>query len=85
MSEIPALFSQRPIVLKHYRAAMYHPFIEAIALPLVDIPITIITLSFFSIVLYFLVGLQRSASRTISGTMWVDAKASDEDAAKRWR
>lgn len=29
MAEIPALFAQRPIVIKHYKAAMYHPFIEA--------------------------------------------------------
>ncbi|VDC00110.1 unnamed protein product [Peniophora sp. CBMAI 1063] len=63
MSEIPALFAQRPIVLKHFRSAMYHPFIEATALTLVDIPITFITLILFSIVLYFLVGLQTSASQ----------------------
>ena len=63
MSEIPALFAQRPIVLKHFRAAMYHPFIEATALTLVDIPITFITLILFSVILYFLVGLQTSASQ----------------------
>ncbi|KAI0035475.1 ABC-2 type transporter-domain-containing protein [Vararia minispora EC-137] len=63
MAEIPALFGQRPIVLKHYRAAMYHPFIEALALTIVDIPITFITLSLFCIILYFLVGLQESASQ----------------------
>ncbi|THH12068.1 hypothetical protein EW145_g234 [Phellinidium pouzarii] len=63
MAEIPALFAQRPIVLRHYKSAMYHPFTESIALTLVDIPFTLITLIIFSIMLYFLVGLQRSASQ----------------------
>lgn len=39
MAEIPALFSQRDIVIKHYKAAMYHPFVEAAALTIVDLPI----------------------------------------------
>ena len=63
MAEIPALYAQRPVVLKHHRAAMYHPFVEALALTLVDIPIVATTLSIYSIVLYFMVGLQRSAVR----------------------
>ncbi len=63
MAEIPALYAQRPIVLRHQRAAMYHPFVETLALTLVDIPITALTLSIFSIVLYFMVGFQLSAVR----------------------
>lgn len=63
MAEIPALFAQRPIVLRHYHAAMYHPFTESMALTLVDIPITFITLVVFSVIYYFLVGLQRSAAQ----------------------
>lgn len=63
MAEIPALFAQRPIVIKHYKAAMYHPFIEAAALTLVDIPITFISLILFCVILYFLVGLQQSAGQ----------------------
>ncbi|KIP09940.1 hypothetical protein PHLGIDRAFT_102023 [Phlebiopsis gigantea 11061_1 CR5-6] len=63
MAEIPALFSQRPIVLRHYRAAMYHPFVESMALTFVDFPITFVTLLCFSIILYFLVGLQKTASQ----------------------
>ena len=66
MAEIPALYAQRPIVLRHHQAAMYHPFVEALALTLVDIPITAVTLVVFSIVLYFMVGLQRSAVRRLS-------------------
>jgi ATP-binding cassette, subfamily G (WHITE), member 2, SNQ2 len=63
LSEIPALFSQRAIVVKHAKAAMYHPFIEAAALTIVDIPITFVTIMVFSLILYFLVGLQHSAKQ----------------------
>ncbi|EJD01720.1 uncharacterized protein FOMMEDRAFT_111764 [Fomitiporia mediterranea MF3/22] len=63
MAEIPALYAQRPIVNRHAKAAMYHPFTEAVALTLVDIPITFITLIIFSVILYFLVKLQQSASQ----------------------
>ena len=61
MSEIPALYAQRPIILRHKHAAFYHPFIEGLALTLVDIPITFITSVVFGVILYFMVGLQRSA------------------------
>lgn len=61
MAEIPALYAQRPIVLRHKNAALYHPFVEALALTLVDIPITFLTSLVFGIILYFMVGLQRSA------------------------
>lgn len=47
MAEIPALFGQRIIIAKHQKAAMYHPFIEALAVTLVDIPITAITILIF--------------------------------------
>ncbi|KAG5644207.1 hypothetical protein DXG03_008870 [Asterophora parasitica] len=63
MAEIPALFSQRPIVNRHEKAAMYHPFVEAAALTLVDIPITVFTTAIFGIILYFLIGLQRTAAQ----------------------
>ncbi|TBU44086.1 pleiotropic drug resistance ABC transporter [Dichomitus squalens] len=63
MAEIPALFAQRPIVHRQSRAAMYHPFVEGLALTLVDVPITFVTQSVFAIVLYFLVGLQQQADK----------------------
>ena len=63
MAEIPALFAQRPIVHRQSRAAMYHPFVEGLALTLVDVPITFITQVVFGIIIYFLVGLQQSASQ----------------------
>jgi ATP-binding cassette subfamily G (WHITE) protein 2 (SNQ2) len=65
MAEIPALFTQRPIVVKHAKAAMYHPFIEAAALTIVDVPITFFTIMIYSIIIYFMVGLQSSASQLL--------------------
>ncbi|TFK52827.1 hypothetical protein OE88DRAFT_1711701 [Heliocybe sulcata] len=73
LSEIPALFTQRPIVLRHYKAAMYHPYIEALALTLVDIPITFITLLLFCMILYLLVGLQQSAGQFFTFFVFVFA------------
>ena len=63
MAEIPALYAQRPIVARHKKMAMYHPAFEAAALTLVDIPITLITQIVFAVMLYFLVGLQKSAGQ----------------------
>lgn len=62
-AEIPALFEQRRVVARHEKASMYHPFIEMAALTIVDIPITLITLILYSIILYFIIGLQLSASQ----------------------
>lgn len=63
MAEIPALFAQRPIILRHHKAAMYYPFIESLAYTVVDIPITFVIQGVFSVLLYFLVNLQRTPSQ----------------------
>ncbi|KAF8955831.1 pleiotropic drug resistance ABC transporter [Flammula alnicola] len=63
MSEIPSLFSQRPIVLRHRQWGMYHPFIEPVAHTVVDIPVTFTFMIIFGIIVYFLVGLQRTAGQ----------------------
>ncbi|KAF8905939.1 pleiotropic drug resistance ABC transporter [Gymnopilus junonius] len=63
MSEIPALFAQRPIILRHRNAAMYHPMVEALAMTLVDIPWTLITVVLFTIIVYFVVKLQQTAAQ----------------------
>jgi len=68
LAEIPTLYGQRSIVLRHKKSAMYHPFIEAFAMTLADIPITLITLTIYSIVLYFVVGLQESAGQFLCET-----------------
>ncbi|KAF8069190.1 pleiotropic drug resistance ABC transporter [Lyophyllum atratum] len=63
MAEISSLYGQRPIVSRHYKAAMYHPFIESVALTLVDIPIMFTNTIILAILVYFIVGLQTSASQ----------------------
>ena len=62
-AEIPTLYAHRPIILRHQKVAMYHPFIEAAAMTLVDIPITLLMLIPYSILVYFTVGLEQSASQ----------------------
>ena len=68
MGEISSLYAQRPIVHRQANAAMYHPFVEAFALTFVDAPVTFVRLIVFSIVLYFLVGLQQTASQFLYET-----------------
>ncbi|KAG2126806.1 ABC-2 type transporter-domain-containing protein [Suillus clintonianus] len=63
VAEIPSLFFQRPIVLRHQKAALHHPFIQGLAHTIVDIPVTLIVQLVFAVVLYFLVGLQHSATQ----------------------
>ncbi|KZT66729.1 hypothetical protein DAEQUDRAFT_714433 [Daedalea quercina L-15889] len=84
MAEIPALFVQRPIVRRHARAAMYHPFVETFALTLVDVPITAVTLILFSIILYFLVGLQQNAGKFFIFLLFVFAMTITMKAWFRW-
>ncbi|KAG2155262.1 ABC-2 type transporter-domain-containing protein [Suillus bovinus] len=63
VAEVPSLFFQRPIVHRHQKAALYYPFIQSLAHTMVDIPVALIVQLVFAVILYFLVGLQRSASQ----------------------
>lgn len=63
LAEIPTLYAHHPLILHLQKAAMCHPLIEAAAMALVDIPITFATLTVYSFVLYFIVGLQATASQ----------------------
>ena len=63
ISEINSLYSQRPIVEKHFSYAFYHPSAEAIAGIVSDIPIKFVTTTLFDIILYFMAGLQRTAGQ----------------------
>jgi len=63
MAEIPALFYQRPIVLRHQQWGLYHPFIEAVALTIIDLPVTFLSNLVFGGLIYALVGLQKSAGQ----------------------
>jgi ABC-type multidrug transport system ATPase subunit/ABC-type multidrug transport system permease subunit len=63
ISEITNLYAQRPIVEKHASYAFYHPFTEAIAGVITDIPIKFATATAFNIVLYFMAGLRREPAQ----------------------
>ncbi|KAH6844637.1 ABC-2 type transporter-domain-containing protein [Chaetomium sp. MPI-CAGE-AT-0009] len=57
-SEITMLYDQRPIVEKQKSYAFYHPFAEALASTVSDIPIKICSGTIFNTVLYFLAGFR---------------------------
>ncbi|KAJ7852075.1 hypothetical protein B0H14DRAFT_3085739 [Mycena olivaceomarginata] len=63
MAEIAALFAQRTDYPAAQQGGAVPPLIEAVALTLVDIPITFCTTAVFAILLYFIVGLQRTAAQ----------------------
>lgn len=57
--EILSRYSQRPIVEKHSRYALYHPSAEAIASMLSDMPYKILNAVTFNLPLYFMTNLRR--------------------------
>ncbi|KAL4871208.1 hypothetical protein BDV12DRAFT_206795 [Aspergillus spectabilis] len=59
--EILTLYAQRPIVEKQSRYAMYHPFAEAIASMLCDMPYKTLNTFTFNLPLYFMTNLRREA------------------------
>lgn len=63
ISEINALYAQRPIVEKHASYALYHPATEAIAGMVSDIPVKFVIAVVFNIILYFMAGLRREPSQ----------------------
>lgn len=63
MAEIPALYAQRPIILRQHSWALYHPFIDQVALVLVDIPMAFASSVIFSVLIYEMAQLQQSAGQ----------------------
>ncbi|KAI1098169.1 ABC-2 type transporter-domain-containing protein [Jackrogersella minutella] len=57
--EILTLYSQRPIVEKHARYALYHPSAEAVASMLCDLPYKVVNSIVFNLALYFMTNLRR--------------------------
>ncbi|CAG8953551.1 hypothetical protein HYFRA_00010008 [Hymenoscyphus fraxineus] len=58
--EILTLYAQRPIVEKQSKYAFYHPFSEAIASMIMDLPNKIGTTIIFDLVVYFMTNLRRT-------------------------
>ncbi|EFX03218.1 ABC multidrug transporter [Grosmannia clavigera kw1407] len=63
ISEINKLYAQRPIVEKHAAYAFYHPYTEALAGIMTDIPIKFITGTIFNLIVYFMSGLRREPAQ----------------------
>ncbi|KAL8280941.1 hypothetical protein RQP46_006620 [Phenoliferia psychrophenolica] len=63
MAEITVSYSQRPIIVRQRQYAMCRPMADILAMNIVDIPFKAVTIFFFDLILYFMVGLQTSASQ----------------------
>ncbi|EPS35460.1 hypothetical protein H072_11135 [Dactylellina haptotyla CBS 200.50] len=63
ITEINKLFEQRPIVEKHNSFAFYHPWTEAAAGIVSDIPIKFMAAVVFNLIIYFLGGLSYDVSK----------------------
>lgn len=63
ITEVNALYAQRPIVEKQASYAFYHPFAEALAGIVADIPVKFAIATCFNIILYFLAGLRREPAQ----------------------
>ncbi|OAP57126.1 hypothetical protein AYL99_07863 [Fonsecaea erecta] len=62
VTEIGTLFAKRSIVQKQDTFAFYHPFADALASFIVDIPVKFVISTLFNVVYYFLAGLRLEAS-----------------------
>lgn len=60
LSEVAALYEQRPIIAKHKSYALYHPSADALGQIFADIPIKLVVLTCFDVILYFLSNLSRT-------------------------
>ncbi|KAF2804614.1 ABC multidrug transporter-like protein [Mytilinidion resinicola] len=63
LAELTAAFQSRPILLKHKSFSFYRPAAFAIAQTVVDVPLVLVQVLIFDIVVYFMAGLQRTASQ----------------------
>ncbi|KAB8229602.1 pleiotropic drug resistance family ABC transporter [Aspergillus alliaceus] len=67
--EILTLYAQRPIVEKQSRYAFYHPFTEAVASMVCDIPYKLLNSFTFNLPIYFMTNLRRDAGAWF--TFWI--------------
>jgi ATP-binding cassette subfamily G (WHITE) protein 2 (SNQ2) len=69
MAEVTASFMGRPILARHRDFSLYRPTSYVIAKAITDIPNLMMQVSIFSIVFYFMAGLQMNAARFF--TYWL--------------
>jgi ATP-binding cassette subfamily G (WHITE) protein 2 (SNQ2) len=63
LAEISHAFDNRPILLKQKGYSFYHPSAEALQKVVTDLPVKSITIIVFTIILYFLADLNRTAGQ----------------------
>lgn len=69
MSETTASFMGRPVLARHKRFGFYRPTAFCIANAITDIPIVLMQVSCFSLIIYFMSGLQMDAGKFF--TFWI--------------
>ncbi|KJZ73325.1 hypothetical protein HIM_07329 [Hirsutella minnesotensis 3608] len=69
MSEATGSFTGRPVLSKHKSFGLFHPAIFCIAQIVVDIPVILFQVSVLSLILYFMVGLTKTAGGFF--TFWI--------------
>ncbi|KAK9454038.1 ABC-2 type transporter-domain-containing protein [Dipodascopsis uninucleata] len=63
VAEMSLNFPQREIIAKQKRYSFYHPGVEALASVITRLPINMISITIFSIVLYFLTDMKQTAGQ----------------------
>jgi ABC-type multidrug transport system permease subunit len=61
MSEVEDTFHGRPVLVKHTGFAFFHPAAFVISQIFSDIPILLVQITIFSVIVYFMTGLVRTA------------------------
>ncbi|CCG84810.1 protein of unknown function [Taphrina deformans PYCC 5710] len=69
ISEVTDSFAGRPVLAKHKNFAFFHPAAFCLAQIAADIPVLLFQVSHFTIVLYFMTGLEASAAKFF--TFWI--------------
>ncbi|KAJ6439275.1 ABC transporter [Purpureocillium lavendulum] len=63
LAEMTAAFSSKPILLKHKSFSFYRPSAFAVAQTVVDIPLVLTQVVIFTLIIYFMANLSRTASQ----------------------
>ncbi|KAK7415703.1 hypothetical protein QQX98_005738 [Neonectria punicea] len=74
MSETTASFMGRPILLRHKRFGFYRPTAFCIANAITDIPVVMLQVTCFTLIIYFMSGMQTDAGKFF--TCWIVVNAS---------
>ncbi|KAI9368335.1 ABC-2 type transporter-domain-containing protein [Aspergillus egyptiacus] len=69
MSEVTDSFHGRPVLIKHKSFAYFHPAAFCLAQIAADIPVLLFQITIFSVVIYFMVGLEMNAGAFF--TYWI--------------